>query len=113
MRKHVAPEYTQRPPRPPSVWLALRLFIATVSLGPFVYEGTLILYARWVKVFGYRPAVRTPVLDGVGRHLRSSYSSLMDQFRRVPWHPPAVIVVGVACCVACMVLLRGRGSRIQ
>jgi hypothetical protein len=113
VRKNKAPFYTEKPPRTLNVWLALRLIVATAALGPFLYEGTLILYGRWMKVLGYRTVVRTPVLDNLGLLARSARGSLMTQFHRVPWNPQAVIVVGVLSCAVCMFLLRGRGSRVE
>ena len=46
MRKNTAPFYTQKPPRALDAWLAFRLVVATAAIGPFVYEGTLILCGR-------------------------------------------------------------------
>ena len=66
-----------------------------------------------MKTLGYPATIRTPVLDGVRMLTRSARVSLMTQFHRVPWNPQAVIVVGVLSCAACMLLLRGRGSRVE
>ena len=113
MRKNTAPFYAEKRPRTLNLWLAFRLIVVTAALGPFLYEGSLILYARWMRVLGYRTTMRTPVLDGVGQLVRSARVSLMTQFRRVPWNPQAVLLVGVLSCAACMFLLRGRGSRVE
>ncbi len=113
MRKVKAPFYTEKLPKTVSGWLVLRLCLVALTVGPFLYEGSLSVYGRWMKVLGYRASVRTPVLDSVGMLARSARASLMTQFRRVPWNPQAVIVIGVLSCMACMFLLRGRGSRVE
>ena len=113
MRKNKAPFYVEKTPRTLNVWLAFRLVVATVVLGPFIYEGSLIVYGRWMKVLGYPATIRTPVLASLRLLAKSSRASLMTQFHRVPWNPQAVLVVGVLSCAACMLLLRGRGSRVE
>ncbi len=113
MRKIKAPFYTEKPPSAVSAWLVFRLCVATLAIGPFVYEGTLVFYGRWMRVLGYPTSVHTPVLDGVRMLSHSARVSLMTQFRRVPWNPQAVILVGIVSCMACMILLKGRGSRVE
>ncbi len=113
MRKVKAPFYIEKLPRTVSGWLVFRLCLIGLTLGPFVYEGSLVIYGRWMRVLGHRAPIKTPVLDGVRMLAQSARSSLMTQFRRVPWNPQAVILVGVASCMACMFLLRGRGSRVE
>jgi hypothetical protein len=113
VRKINAPFYTEKLPRTVSGWLVLRLCVVALSVGPFVYEGSLVIYGRWMRMLGHHAPIRTPVLDGVRMLTRSARSSLMTQFRRVPWNPQAVILVGVVSCMACMFLLRGRGSRVE
>jgi hypothetical protein len=95
------------------VWLAFRLIVVTAAIGPFLYEGSLMVYARWMRVLGHRAAIKTPVLDGLGLLAKSARISLMTQFRRVPWNPQAVLLVGILSCAACMFLLKGRGSRVE
>ena len=55
----------------------------------------------------------TPVLDAVSRLLRMGRLSLVGQFHRVPWKPGVVLLVGIASCMACMYLLRGRGPDVD
>ena len=113
MRKVKAPFYTEKAPRTVNPWLVVRLCLITLALGPFVYEGSLVIYGRWMRMLGHHTSIRTPVLDGVRMLAHSARVSLMTQFRRVPWNPQAVLVVGVLSCIACMFLLRGRGSRVE
>jgi hypothetical protein len=113
VRKIKAPFYTEKLPKTVSGWLVVRLCLIALSLGPFVYEGSLVIYGRWMRVLGYHASIRTPVLDSVYMLAHSARVSLMTQFRRVPWNPQAVLVVGVLSCLACMFLLKGRGSRVE
>ena len=62
---------------------------------------------------GSRTPIRTPVLDHVGLLARTTRATLFAHFKRVPWNPQIVLVVGVLSCTACMFLLRGRGSRVE
>lgn len=113
MRKNIAPYDAERPPSPARVWFAIRLAFLTLAAGPFIYEGILGLYARWSRILGRPTTVRTPVLDTVQHLLRMGRLSLGGQFHRVPWKPGAVLLIGVATCVACMYLLRGRRSHVE
>jgi hypothetical protein len=113
VRKIKAPFYTEKLPKTESGWLVVRLCLIALALGPFVYEGSLVIYGRWMRVLGNHASIRTPVLDSVRMLAHSGRVSLMTQFRSVPWNPQAVLVVGVLSCLACMFLLKGRGSRVE
>jgi hypothetical protein len=91
----------------------LRFVLAAVAILPFLFEGALLVYTRWARVLGLRIKVGTPVLDHIGQFLYATHSLIVSQFQRVPWNPTTVIIVGICSCTACMLLLRGRGSRVQ
>jgi hypothetical protein len=113
VRKNIAPYDAEKPASTGRPWLALRVALLTLAVGPFVYEGTLGLYARWARILGKPTAIRTPVLDTVQQILRLGRLALAGQFHRVPWKPGIVLFFGVASCAVCMYLLRGRGSHVE
>ena len=113
MRKNIAPYDAEKPASTWRPWLAIRLALVAVAVGPFVYEGGLVFYARWARILGKSTSVRTPVLDTVHQVIRMGRLILVGQFHRVPWKPGIVLVIGVASCLTCMFLLRGRGSRVE
>jgi hypothetical protein len=113
VRKNIAPYDAEKPTSNARRWIALRLGLLALAVGPFVYEGGLVFYARWARLLGKYASVRTPVLDSVGQAIRMGRLNLVSQFHRVPWKPGVVLLIGIASCTACMYLLRGRGSHVE
>ena len=113
MRKVKAPFYLDRPPSALRFWTVVRIVVGTLAIAPFLFEGAQLCYSRWSRMLGSRVPVRTPFLNGVGRFARSAGAMISAQFQRVPWNPQVVLVIGIVSCTACMILLRGRGSRVE
>jgi hypothetical protein len=113
VRKNRAPIYVDKAPKAWDPWVLARLAIVATAIGPFAYEGVLIVYASWMRAIGRGAAIRTPFLNQLGALARESQDWVTTQFRSVPWNPQAVLVVGVTSCLVCMILIRGRGSRIE
>ncbi len=113
MRKVKAPFYLDRPPSTLRFWTVARIVVVTLALAPFLYEGTQLCYARWSRMLGSRVPVRTPFLNSFGRLSRSAGAMISEQFQRVPWNPQVVLVIGIVSCTVCMILLRGKGSRVE
>lgn len=113
MPKNPSPHLAEKPPRTSRAWRAVRFVLTVVAVGPFLYEGALICHARWSRVLGHRVRTRTPVLDNIGQLVAATRAIVATQFQRVPWKPGVVLLVGIASCLVCMALLRGRGTRVE
>lgn len=101
------------PARPLRRARAFLMVAIGVLLTPLIYDGTMVLLARWQSLFGPTPAVETPFLDALAAFVADTYRSF-DQgttrtFRNVPWSPSAVLGLGFAwVVVGCRLLMRGR-----
>jgi hypothetical protein len=113
VRKVKAPFYLDRPPSTLRFGTVARIVVGTLLAAPFLYEGAQLCYARWARMLGGRVPVRTPVLNRSGVLARSFGSMIAEQFHRVPWNPQVVLVIGVVSCTVCMILLKGKGSRVE
>lgn len=67
----------------------LKLLIITLSLIPFLYDGTKVTMARWSTLFGPKPVVSTPAFDLVESYVHRSTQELRRMakipFRKLPW----------------------------
>jgi hypothetical protein len=91
----------QQRPRP-----LLTLFLVALPFTPLIYEYGLICTAKWISIFGRSIDVHTPVLDVIGGLARSGIASLDSCFDQVPWRAEAVMMVGLACFLGCVFLIR-------
>lgn len=113
MRKVKAPFYLDRPPSALRFWTVARIVVGTLLIAPFLYEGAQLCYARWARILGGRVPVRTPVLNSSGVLARSFGTMIAAQFHKVPWNPQVVLIIGLVSCTVCMILLKGRGTRVE
>jgi hypothetical protein len=111
--KYQAPIDSEKPPRAARGWLVFRFLLVALPIVPFLYEGGLLLYGRWARVFGLRFKVGTPVFDHIGQFVGATRRMFSAIFQYVPWNPDTVLLVGIFSCMACMFLLRGKGTRVQ
>ena len=101
-----------REPRKRS-WAPWALPVAVAAaVFPFLYEGGLLLYARWRTMFGTYTVARTPVLDWVSENYRSANEALRYQAPEMlhtgQWQPIMAVPVVIAVALfGCLFLRRG------